>query len=83
MWRSCRLRFYLADAETELILFVKVSDSGEVPLDSTVLVTVTITSLPLPVFRSDSVQIFLKESEIIGSEVIKVWECVAIYFTIN
>ena len=36
------------------------------------MVTVTITNLAVPAFKSNSVRVFLKETEVIGYEVTKV-----------
>lgn len=64
--------FCLVDKDELMEFMVRVSDSGDLVLDSYVSVTITVTSEPIPVFSSDKVQIFVSESIAIGSEITKV-----------
>lgn len=74
-WKHTYIVLFFAsvEADTEVQFFVRVSDSGDITLDETSLVTVTFSSVPdLPRFESDQIKVFVDESVEISSEVTRV-----------
>ena len=47
------------------------------------MVTVTITNLAVPAFKSNSVRVFLKETEVIGYEVTKVTKTYSLMYYLH
>lgn len=67
-------RVIFVERDSVIEFYIRVTDSGEPALEDSALVTVTFTSEAFPVFRTGSSQMFLEESEPVGTEVTQVSE---------